>query len=151
MKPSVLAARAVAAEFAYRVFMPLLVVVALISLILIALMVVLIILSEWWLLLAVPVFILILLVALVMGLAGIVIYAVSPRPTKVQKKQVASFVDKLQRVSEVTHTPKFVLLFRAIKDIATPTKNGYIGTIVSDTASLHGEYKRLLAVFSDRT
>ena len=148
MNASLLAIRAIATELAYRVFKPLVIIVAIASVILIALMVWLITMSAWWLLLAVPVFIGIAVVSLLLLFSGIIIRIVSPRPTSEQKKKVAAFVDKIQRLSEVTQTPKVFLLFRAIQDVMVPSRNGFVQSMITDTTSLGGDFKDLLATFS---
>jgi len=148
MNSSLLAIRAIASEFANRIYKPFGLIVAIVSLILIVIMIWLITMSAWWLLLAIPVFMLIIVAILLLTIAGVVIRLVSPKPTKIQKKQVSDFVDKLQRLSEVTATPKIFLLFRSIKDAVSPSKTGYVQSVITDSTSLQKDFKEILASFS---
>ena len=151
MNPSISVVRAIAAELGYRVFKPLVIVAAVVSIILIAVMVWLITISAWWLLLALPVFIAIIVATLLFVFAGITLRLVSPRPSIDQKKKVSAFVDKVQHLSEVTQTPKAILLFRAVQDVMVPNGNGFIKTIVADTTSLGSDFKELQMSFSRRS
>lgn len=150
LSPSLLAIRAIAAELANRIFKPVAIITALSSFIVISLMVWAISVSAWWWLLAAPLFMGMIVVAVLLVLTGVVIRLVSPRPTRSQKKRVSDFVDKVQRLSEVTQTPKLFILFRAIKDIVAPSKTGYVQGMISDTKSLGNDFKEVLSTFSER-
>lgn len=148
MNSSLLAIRAIASEFANRIYKPVGIIVAIASLLLIVVMIWLITVSAWWWLLAVPVFVLVIIALLLITAAGIVIRLVSPKPTKAQKAQVSNFVDKLQRLSEITATPKAFILFRSIKDVISPSKYGYVQSIVTDSTSLQRDFKEILVSFN---
>ncbi len=147
MKSSLLAIRSIGAEFANRVFYPVLIVGIVIASLLVALIVWLATLSDWWLLLAIPIVMVICVGAGLLGIVKLVIRYVTPPLSSLQKKAVKQFVDKLQGVAETVGTPKFILLFRIIQDIAAPRENGFIGTISSDTSSLRGDFKELKRMF----
>ncbi|MES2630510.1 MAG: hypothetical protein V4611_00970 [Patescibacteria group bacterium] len=147
MNPSLLAIRAIATELSYRIYQPIVIGVSILTVVLIGLMIWLITLSTWWILLAVPVFLAIIVVAILLVLAGLAIRVVSPRPTKNQKKEVAIFVDKIQRLSEVTQTPKFLLLFRTLKDVVVPTRYGYVQSVITETVSLKRDFATLTDAF----
>lgn len=149
MKPSVLAVRSIASEFAFRIYWPVLIILAVIAAVLVGLMVWLIVMSTWWLLLAIPVFIIILAGAVALFVGFVVLKVIAPDQTKQQKKLVKGFVDRIQRLSEITQTPKFILLFRAIRDAISPGRGGLIESVISDTASLTKDYKEIVAAFSD--
>lgn len=148
MQPSITVIRAVGATFANRVFVPVLITSASLVICVVALVVWLTTLSQWWWLLGIPVVMGICILGAVLMVTKLVINTVTPPQTKQQKKAVASFVDKLQRLSEATQTPKFVLLFRIVRDIAAPRDKGYIGELAHDTLSLKKEYSDLVALFS---
>ena len=148
MDASILAIRSIASEVAFRVYWPVLITVASVSVAAIVLMVWLITMSPWWWLLAIPVFSAIILAAVAFAVSYLLLKSVRPRQTRAQKKQVGVFVDKIQRLSEITQTPKFILLFRAIRDVISPQKNGLIGSVVGDTTTLTKDYKAIVASFT---
>ena len=79
----------------------------------------------------------------VLTVVQLVIRSVTPTQTRAQKKQTKAFVDKLQRVADVTQTPKFILLFQIVRDIATPRESGFIAALSHDTASLKRDFAAL--------
>lgn len=147
MNPVLKAVRAIASELAGRIYKPIVIIASIIGVLLIGLAVWLVSINTWWLLLAAIIFILLVVVTLLLVIAGIVIRLVSPRPTKAQKAQVASFVNKIQHLSEITQTPKVVLLFRAVQDIMLPSNNGFIQSVIGETTSLRKDFSDLLKTF----
>jgi hypothetical protein len=79
---------------------------------------------------------------------GFLIRSIRPAQTKKQTKQVRSFVDKIQSLADLTGTPKFVILFRIIRDMATKNTNGYIQTLYGDTASMQADFRDITRSFS---
>jgi len=150
MKPSIQVIRAVGAQFANRVFVPVLIISTSLVVCIVALVAWLTTLSQWWWLLGVPVVMGICVLAGVLAITKLVINTVTPSQTKQQKKAIGLFVDKIQRLSETTQTPKFVLLFRIVRDIAAATEKGYIGELARDTLSLKRDYTELIRQFSDK-
>jgi len=148
MNSSLLAIRAIAAEFAHRIFVPVVITIGIISVVLIVVMVWLLTISAWWLLLAIPLFVVIFVGGLVLAIVGIGIRFVNPGTTKAQKKTVSSFVDKIQRLSDVTQTPKIILLFRAIRDVARPSKGGFVQSVITDSTSLQKDFRDVIDSFS---
>ena len=147
MKPSILAIRSIGAEFANRVYLPV-AVVALVTLAgLFGLTFWLTTLSDWWWLLFALLIIVGSVVIGVLGVVKLVIRSVTPAQSKAQKKRTKAFVDKLQRLSEVAGTPKLVLLFQIVRDIAAPRENGLIASISTDTTSLKREFIELSNTF----
>ncbi len=147
MNPTLTVIRSIGAEFAKRLFVPIAILNGIIFTVLVVGIVLLGTLSQWWLLLLFPVVILICIAAGVLGVVWLTIRTVTPVQTKVQKRATKNFVDKLQRVSDAVHTPKIILLFRIVKDIAAPTQNGFIGSIADDTASLRHDFRELQKLF----
>lgn len=149
MQPTVKAVRAIATLFARRIFLPVAITAGVIAVILIVAMVWLITIDLWWLLLAIPVFLLILAALIVGTIVWVIIQLVTPKQTKTQRVHVASFVDKMQRVSEIVATPKFILLFRTIKDIVVPSKAAFVKDVATDTLSLKKDFQALQDLFRE--
>ena len=147
VKSTVSAVRAIGVEFARRIYAPVLIVAIIIAVVLIGLMIWLVTVSAWWLILAVPVFFVILVASVIFIIARIIIVLVNPGQTKQQKKDVKGFVDKLQNLSEVTQTPKPVLLFRIIKDIASSNQDGFVKRTIGHTLSLRTEFEAIQRSF----
>jgi len=147
MKPSILAIRSIGAEFAKRVYVIVIILVAVISTVLVGLNIWLTTLSGWWWLLFTLVVIAVCVAAGVLFVVGRIIHSVTPKMSRVQKALTKAFVDKLQRLSEVSQLSKFTLLFQIVRDIAAPRENGFIGSISSDTASLKRDFIALSKTF----
>jgi hypothetical protein len=135
--------RAIGAEFARRIYFPIAIVAAVIAVVLIALFSWLISVDPLWWLLAVPVFIFLLLVAVLLIAARVLFKYIAPRITKQQRQEVSTFVDKLQSVSEVAQTPKFILLFRIARDVIAPRKTTFINSTVQNSMSLKKDFQAL--------
>ena len=147
MGPSLLAIRAIAIELALRIFRPTAIIVGSVSVVAVGAMVWLISLDALWWLLAIPVFLAVIVGLTVTVLIGVVIYFLTPNRTKEQKSRVAGFVYKIQHLSEVTQTPKIILLFRIAKDMFVPSKGGFIHGVIADTSSLKDDFKDVLNAF----
>ena len=147
MSATITTIRAIGAEFAIRLFIPIVVISTILAALLVIGVVSLSTLSEWWLLLLIPVIILISVTIGVLAISWLVVRTVRPVQTRPQLLGVKTFVDKLQRVSEAAQTPKVVLLFRIIRDIASPSKSGFIGTLTEDTSSLTRDFRDLKNLF----
>ncbi|MBC7943261.1 hypothetical protein H7X68_02065 [Candidatus Saccharibacteria bacterium] len=148
MKSSLLAIRSVGAELANRMFYPVLIIGALGAVAVMALILWLTTSSQWWWLLAIPAIMAICVGIGLLTMVKLIIRYVTPSQSVVQKKATKQFADKLQRFSEVAQTPKFILLFKIVRDIAAPRENGFIGTISSDTSSLRGDFQELKKKFN---
>jgi MFS family permease len=147
MKPTILVIRAIGAEFARRTFYPVVIIGAIVAVVLAAAIVWLTSLSAWWWLLMFA-FICALCVGVgVFSVVFLTIRSVTPFQNPVQKKAVKEFVDKLQLLAETAGTPKFILLFHIVKDVAAPRVDGYIGTLTTATTSLKSDYSTLLGLF----
>jgi hypothetical protein len=148
MSPAFTAIRAIGTELASRIYWPVIIAITIFCAAIIWLMIWLIMMSAWWWILAVPVFfsILVGMFACVIGLA--ILRAITPAQSKSQRKLVKDFVDKIQRLSDITQTPKIVLLFRTIRDSMRPEKNGLIQSVIDDTGSLKKDYEAIVDAFS---
>jgi NADH:ubiquinone oxidoreductase subunit 6 (subunit J) len=147
MTPTITAIRAIGADFARRLYYPVAITSAVILALLITAVFLLGTLSQWWLLLLIPVVILLCVAFGVFAIVWLVIRTVRPIQTKAQRLAVKAFVDKLQRVSDTVQTPKFILLFRIVRDIAAPRQDGFIGSIADDTTSLKRDFRELQKLF----
>jgi len=148
MKPSLSAIRSIGAEFAHRLYIPVVITVAITAVVLLALSIWLVTINEWWLILLVFIFGLTIFATAALVLMLAIIAKVSPLQSKAQKKQTKSFVDKLLRVAEVTSTPKFILFFQVMKDVVRPSQDGFISSVSNDTTSLKRDFLALKDSFS---
>lgn len=147
MTSSLLAIRAIGAEFANRIYFFVAITIGGVSAILLALSIWLTTYSSWWWLLVAAFIIGTSVVVGVLIIIKLVIKSVSPPLSKTQKRQTKTFVDTLQRLSEVSQTPKFILLFQIVRDIAAPRENGFIASISGDTSSLKRDFIKLSDTF----
>jgi len=148
MKPSLSAIRSIGAEFAHRLYIPVVITVAITAVVLLALSIWLVTINEWWLILLVFIFGLTIFATAVLVVMLAIIAKVSPLQSKAQKKQTKSFVDKLLRVAEVTSTPKFILFFQVMTDVVRPSQDGFISSVSNDTTSLKRDFLALKDSFS---
>jgi membrane protein implicated in regulation of membrane protease activity len=149
MKPILLAIRSIGAEFANRIYLIVALISGIASIGLLTLSIWLTTFSAWWWLLVV---ILIIAVSIVIGtlvVVKLIIRSVTPSQSRLQKKQAKEFVDKLHRLSEAAQTPKFILLFQIVRDIAAPREDGFIASISSDTTSLKHDFAALSKTFKE--
>ena len=147
MSPTITAIRAVGAEFATRLFIPIVVITAVMCTLLVLGVLSLATLSQWWLLLLIPVIIILSVTFGVVVISWLIIRTVRPVQSGHPRASVKAFVDKLQRVSDAVQTPKVILLFRILRDIAAPRKDGFIGTMADDTSSLKHDLQQLQKLF----
>ncbi len=145
--PLFLAVRAVSAEFARRIYVPVVYGVGISLFVLIALAIWLVTMSGWWWFLLAP----LIFVALIFITAAILVqFALAflrPQQTSEQKSTVRRFVDSLQKTSEAISTPKFVILFRLVKDLLIPGKGSYIDELSGTASSLQRGFKEVINLF----
>jgi len=147
LTPLVLAIRAVSAEFARRVYIPVVCIAGGIALALIILLIWLTTLSGWWWLLLGPVILATLAAIIVALVSGFIIKLVNPTQNKEQRGLVKSLVDEIQKTSEVVQTPKFIILFRLVRDITFPGKKSYINELTATATSLKTGLQKIIASF----
>lgn len=146
---TVSAIRAIGAEFARRIYVPVLIAVVIILILLTSGSVYLTTLSAWWWFLAGLMILWDVVFAVAFMIVGAVIRAVRPEQSKSQQKAVKEFVNKLQGLSEVTQTPKFILLFRIVRDIMSKKRGGFLEATVNDTATLRKDFSDIVESFKD--
>lgn len=150
MDKTVLAVRAIASEYAKRwLWLPLVVGSAMYMVVLAIIWWVAAVASPWWWLLAiVPTFVF--LVALTLWIiAQIIVRRVAPPMNSRQKKAARAFVGRIDKVAEHIGTPKFVILYRILKDVVTrPTSSRtFIGEIASEPGEMRRLFDELRALF----
>ena len=148
MRNNVLVVRAIASEFAQRIYVPIAFVSGIFSVVLIGVSVWLTTLSAWWWILAVLVLIGVFIALAVLLIVRVIIATVRPSQNRTQQTAIKKFVDKLQNLSEITQTPKVVLLFRVVRDAVSSRKGGFVETAIGHTLSLRKDYSDLLELFS---
>ncbi len=148
MKPTLQASRSIAAEFATRLYLPILIITIIAAVILLAGSIYLVTLSAWWIILLVLVSLVVLFVAGALTVSWVFIRIVAPMQTKAQKKLTKSFVDKFQRLSEVVATPKFVLFFQVMRDVVNPRQDGFVISATGDASSLKNDFIEIRNSFS---
>ncbi|MDN5835493.1 MAG: hypothetical protein L0H36_02555 [bacterium] len=148
MNSNLLTIRAVGAELANRLWRRVLILAIIISALLIGLVILLeTTVSVWWLLLGFPVIIAVSVALGILFISKQIIRTVSPVKSTEQRQATKQFVDKLQSVSEVFGTPKFMILYNVIRDIAAPRKDGYVATMINNSTSLTSDFKQLSKLF----
>ena len=147
MKPSILAIRSIGAEYANRIYLIVAILFAVAAATTLGASIWLTTLSNWWWVLVIFLIIIQSVALGVLVIVKLVIRTVRPYQTRAQKAQTKKLVDKLERLSETAQTPKFILLFRIVRDIAAPRDNGFIGHISSETTSLKTDFVELAKSF----
>jgi len=135
--------RAVGVEFARRIYLPIVIVFVVIAIIACSIAIWLTTMSAWWWIFAVLVFVAVLIAGIILGVVAVVLHILNPHQTTTQKSGVKTFVDKLQGLSEITQTPKFILLFRITRDVVSPREDGFVKTTIGHTLSLRKDFESL--------
>lgn len=143
MQPTLNTIRAIGAEFARRQLRPFILLGALFVAALLLLGGWLTTQNAWWwileALLILGSFVFIALVIVI----HIVLRVVAPTLSKAQRKAVASFVDKLERVAETVQTPQLAIIFYVIRDTIRPSKDSFIENISKDSKTLAPDFIKL--------
>lgn len=148
MNATFLAVRAIGAEFARQLWVSSFIISGITGAILVALLLWLTSLSAWWWLLALPVGVGLSVAVALLIVFHLLINYVRPVLSSQQKKEVKSFVGRLQFVSEFTSTPKFIILFRVIRSIAAPKSDTYLQDIF-ETKNLQKDFRSITQSFKD--
>ncbi len=148
MQATFLAIRAVGAELARRLWLPVVVIALVVAVALGVLLGWLVSLDAWWWLLALPIIIGLSVVAVLLTVFFLLIRYVRPQLSQSQKKQVQQFVDKLQLLQEISGTPKFIILFRTVRSIAAPRSDSYLSDLFN-TKDLARNFSSIAKSFND--
>jgi Na+/melibiose symporter-like transporter len=147
MKPTIQAVRAIAARFALQVYIPVAAIITVVVVGLVVLSAWLTTDSPWWWAL----FVLVVLLGMIIGTILIIIWAIitalTPDQSTRLKRQVKAFVEKISQLSEVAQTPKFILLFRLVRDTMRPRENSYIASVSTATKTLRTDFTELVEAF----
>lgn len=147
MKPTTLTIRAIGAEFGRRTLYPVAVVSLVIAIVLLGVTIWLMTLNAWWGLLLFALVSTLCVAVAIFTVFFLIIRSVAPTQNVAQKAAVKVFVSKLQLLADTAATPKFILLFRIIKDVAAPRADGYIGTLTTATKAIKSDYVELIRLF----
>ena len=148
MNATFLAVRAIGAEFARQLWVSSFIISGITGAIFVALLLWLTSLSAWWWLLALPIGVGLSVAIALLIVFHLLINYVRPVLSSQQKKEVKSFVGRLQFVSEFTSTPKFIILFRVIRSIAAPKSDTYLQDIF-ETKNLQKDFRSITQSFKD--
>lgn len=140
MRTTFLTIRAVGAEYANRLYTPLIVITMLIILLIIALGVWLTTLDKLWWLIFIPITIVASVVVAISIIMKLIINYVRPILTSQQQAQVKKFVSSLEEISEIVQTPRLLIFFKIIRDIVAPSKSEFIKSISVSTKSLKDDF-----------
>jgi Na+/melibiose symporter-like transporter len=147
MKTTIQAVRAIAARFALQVYIPVAAIITVVVVGLVVLSAWLTTDSPWWWAL----FVLVVLLGMIIGTILIIIWAIitalTPDQSTRLKRQVKAFVEKISQLSEVAQTPKFILLFRLVRDTMRPRENSYIASVSTATKTLRTDFTELVEAF----
>ncbi len=150
MEQTIRAVRAITSEYAKRwLWLPLVIGVAVYVVVMGLIWWVAVVASAWWWLLAiVPTFVFLVALTLWM-IARMIVGRMAPVMSKKQKKAARRFVGRIDKVAERLGTPKFVILYRILKDvIAHPTSSKtYIGEIASEPGEMRRAFDELRSLF----
>lgn len=145
--PLVLSVRAVSAAFARQLYVP---IVSIVSGVLAAVLLFSIWLvfqsAWWWILLALVIFIT-LLFAFIAIIGRFAIVLLEPTQTKEQRSLVKSFAQDIQHTAEFAGTPKFILFFRLLKDMVSPSDNSLISEVSNTADNLRTKLKAIIRSF----
>lgn len=147
MNPTIKALRAIGSEFAWRIYMPILIITAIITGVFIALNIWLVTLSAWWWLLFIPGLVMAFIVVIIMCAAGVLIRTVRPLQNTKLKHEVNRFVDKIQNLADTAGTPKAFILFRITRDLVSKNEDSYTRRISSETLSMQHDLRDIIDGF----
>lgn len=147
MNPTIKALLAIGSAFAWRIYLPIVIITSVSALLLIGLSIWLVTISAWWWILLILILIAVFISATILFIVGILIQTVRPLQSKAQKNEVGRFVDKIQSVADVAGTPKFVILFRITRDLVSKKEDSYTRRISSETLSMQHDLRDIVDGF----
>lgn len=143
MQPTITAVRAIGAEYAKRMLLPIILTGALFVIALLALGGWLTTQSAWWWILEVIFIIGAIVFTLIVIVVSVILRMLRPTLTRAEKKSVRNFVDKLERVSENIGTPHVFIVYRVVRDTVSPSRDGFIETMSRDSKTLAPDFMKL--------
>lgn len=148
LSPLLLAVRAVSAEFAQRLFLPVTLAVGGIIFALLIVVIWLVTISAWWWLLLAPLILVTVVFIFAVALTQVALIFLKPQQTKEQQRVVRTFVTSLQEATETIQTPKFLLLAYVVRDVLFPAKESFVKKVSGNAATLKDGFKFIIASFS---
>ncbi len=143
-----MAIRAIGTEFGQRIYIPVVSIIAGVLVAVIGVLIWLVTLSGWWWFLLAPIIILTLIFIFTAVIAGVILKLLKPTQTKHQRQLVRQFVDTIQNASETIQTPRFVILFRLVKDVVRPSEQSYIRQLSTSAVSLKAGLQEIIDSFN---
>lgn len=140
MEAFTLTIRSIAAELFSRIFLPGFWSVFAVFLLLFAGTFWLISQSAWWWILFAVILLWALIATALLAISWSIIKGITPERTPEQKKKTKLFVDKAQGLAEITGTPKFILVFRIVRDAMHPSKQGYLSSVAGEGTALQKDF-----------
>jgi hypothetical protein len=141
--------RAVSAEFARRALKPLVLIGAVVAVALVSAGAWLTTVNAWWWLLEALFIGVSVLFVMSVVLAQLLLRRIGLAHTKAQRKQVATFVDKLERSVETVRTPYPVILYYIIRDTVRPRPDAFVSTLARDSRTLGPDFAALRDALSE--
>lgn len=150
MDSTILAIRAITSLYVKRLLLPILVIgfgvyVAVIGIIWwIAASV-----SNWWWLLAIVPTLVVLVGLAIWTVVRVLVGRISPPMNKRQTTAAKKFIKRIDGAAEHIGTPKFIIIYRVIKDVLFRPTNGktYIGEIANEPGEARREFDELRSMF----
>jgi MFS family permease len=143
MRPTFAVVRAIGIEFARRALKPIMIISIVGTLILLAIGGWLTTKSAWWWFLEAFFIIGSLILAGTLIAIRAIFTRIGPKITRAQRKDVQSFVDKLEYVAESIKTPYPVIIFYVVRDTLRPKPNGFIESVSRDSKTLAPDFIKL--------
>ncbi len=143
MQATITVIRAIGAEYAKRLLLPLIILGAVMVIALLDLGGWLTTQNAWWWILEAVFIFGALVFTLIAVVVSILLRALAPRLSRSERKSVRNFVDKLERVSENVGTPHFMIVYRVVRDTVHPSRDGFIETVSRDSKTLAPEFMQL--------
>lgn len=147
LQPIILAIRAIGSEFARRLYRPMIWAGVITFIVLFSLMIWLVNMNGWWWLAFTPVILAALLFAVLSAVAGFLLSLLKPRQTAEQRLKVTAFVDALQMSTEVASTPRFLILFRLVRDVVRPSDHSYVKELSTNATTLRTGFQEIIKSF----
>lgn len=150
MSSTVSAVRAVTAEYAKQILRPLLFIGIGIYAVIMGLVVwIAVAVNPWWMLLGtLPTTLFCVALAIWIGVR-VTASRLSPAMNKAQKVATKKVVARVNTVAEQIGTPRFLLIFRIVKDVVFPpsSRQALISELAETPGQLHKEFEELRKLF----
>lgn len=147
LQPILLAIRAIGSEFARRIYLPVVWTGVITFIVLFSILIWLVTMNGWWWLALTPIIVASILFVVLSAAVGFALSRLKPKQTAAQRVKVTAFVDALQMSSEVASTPRFITLFRLVKDVVRPSKQSYIKELSTNATTLRTGFQEIIASF----